>query len=189
MYSLLANEILGLPLWAFILIVAAAVLLVVIIIVVAAVVSKKKHRGEDEEGTPVKDDAKESKSAEPEEKPAEEKESKPAEKPAEKPAPKAESKPAAKPAAKAESKPAAKQESKTEAKADDNKAKPANKVYHIAKRKDDGMWQIKAAGGGKAIKLFKTQKEAIAYCKTLAENQDASIMIHKEDGSFRKLTY
>lgn len=178
MYNLLANEILGLPLWAFILIVAAVVLLVAIIIIVAVVVSKKKHgkKVEDkEERTPVKDEsAKESKSAEPEEKPAE------------KPAPKAESKPAEKPA----EKPAAKQESKTEVKADDNKtAKPANKVYHIAKRKDDGMWQIKAAGGGKAIKLFKTQKEAIAYCKTLAENQDASIMIHKEDGSFRKLTY
>lgn len=63
------------------------------------------------------------------------------------------------------------------------------KVYHISKRKEDGMWQIKAAGGEKAIKLFKTQKEAIDYCKTLADNQDASIMIHKEDGSFRKLTY
>ena len=51
------------------------------------------------------------------------------------------------------------------------------------------MWQIKAAGGEKAIKLFKTQKEAIDYSKTLADNQNASIMIHKEDGSFRKLTY
>ena len=51
------------------------------------------------------------------------------------------------------------------------------------------MWQIKAAGGAKAIKLFKTQKEAIDYCKNLADNQDANIMIHKEDGSFRKLTY
>lgn len=67
--------------------------------------------------------------------------------------------------------------------------KPANKVYHISKRKSDGMWQIKAAGAEKAIKLFRTQKEAIDYCKTLANNQDASIMIHKEDGSFRKLTY
>lgn len=178
MYSLLANEILGLPLWAFILIVAAAVLLVAIIIVVAVVVSKKKHCGEvdgedavdEETEQPVKDETKESKSAEPEEKPAE------------KPLSETEVKPVAKPAAK--------QESKTEVKTEDNKsAKPANKVYHIAKRKDDGMWQIKAAGGGKAVKLFKTQKEAIAYCKTLAENQDASIMIHKEDGSFRKLTY
>ena len=65
--------------------------------------------------------------------------------------------------------------------------KQTKKVYHISKRKEDGMWQIKAAGGEKAIKLFKTQKEAIDYCKTLADNQDANIRIHKEDGSFRKL--
>ena len=67
--------------------------------------------------------------------------------------------------------------------------KSASKVYHISKRKDDGRWQIKAEGGAKAIKLFLTQKEAIDYCKTLAGNQEARIMIHKEDGSFRKLTY
>ncbi len=66
-------------------------------------------------------------------------------------------------------------------------AKTSGKVYHITKRKEDGMWQIKAAGAEKAIKLFKTQKEAIEYCKTLAGNQDASIMVHKEDGSFRKV--
>lgn len=66
-------------------------------------------------------------------------------------------------------------------------AKTSGKVYHITKRKEDGMWQIKAEGAEKAIKLFKTQKEAIEYCKTLAGNQDASIMVHKEDGSFRKV--
>lgn len=64
-----------------------------------------------------------------------------------------------------------------------------DKVYHISKRKADNRWQIKAAGGAKAIKLFNTQAEAIDYGKQLAENQDARIMIHKEDGSFRKLTY
>lgn len=68
-----------------------------------------------------------------------------------------------------------------------NTAKTSSKVYHITKRKEDGKWQIKAEGAEKAIKLFKTQKEAIEYCKTLAGNQDASIMVHKEDGSFRKV--
>lgn len=68
-----------------------------------------------------------------------------------------------------------------------NTAKTSGKVYHITKRKEDGKWQIKAEGAEKAIKLFKTQKEAIEYCKTLAGNQDASVMVHKEDGSFRKV--
>lgn len=64
-----------------------------------------------------------------------------------------------------------------------------NKVYHISKRKEDGRWQIKIEGGAKAIKLFNTQAEAMDYGKTLAQNQDARIMLHKVDGSFRKLTY
>lgn len=70
---------------------------------------------------------------------------------------------------------------------DDKKA--ANKVYHISKRKDDGKWQVKLAGGSKALKLFKTQAEAIDYAKALAETQEARIVIHKTDGSFRNLTY
>jgi cytoskeletal protein RodZ len=77
-------------------------------------------------------------------------------------------------------------------KADDaskDDAKTAAKVYHISKRKDDGKWQVKFAGGSKAIKLFDTQAEAIEYAKKLADNQDARIVIHKEDGSFRRLTY
>ncbi len=97
-----------------------------------------------------------------------------------KPAP---AKPAAKPAP-AEKPAPAKPAAKTTAA---NTAKTSGKVYHITKRKEDGKWQIKAEGAEKAIKLFKTQKEAIEYCKTLAGNQDASIMVHKEDGSFRKV--
>ena len=41
----------------------------------------------------------------------------------------------------------------------------------------------------KALKLFKTQQEAIDYAKKVAGNQDGFIVIHKKDGSFRKLTY
>ncbi len=63
------------------------------------------------------------------------------------------------------------------------------KVYHITKRKLDGKWQIKFNNGKKAIKLFDTQLQAIEYAKALAINQEASIMIHKEDGTFRKLRY
>ena len=53
--------------------------------------------------------------------------------------------------------------------------------YHVAKR-TDGKWQVKFAGGEKAIKLFDTQAEAIAYAKKLAQNQEGSISIHKKDG-------
>lgn len=130
---------------------------------------------------------------------------KPAEKPAEKPvetrAKDPEPKPAAKPAETKdkETKPIRKTEPKSEPKPAEkpvaekeevsNSIPKADKVYHISKRKQDGKWQIKAAGGAKAIKLFDTQKEAIAYAKTLADNQEARIVVHKMDGSFKKDKY
>ena len=64
----------------------------------------------------------------------------------------------------------------------------AARNYHVAKR-PDGKWQVKFAGGEKAIKLFATQAEAIEYAKKLAENQDGSISIHKKDGKMRKQKY
>ena len=67
-------------------------------------------------------------------------------------------------------------------------SKDTAKNYHVAKR-PDGKWQVKFAGGEKAIKLFDTQAEAIAYAKKLAVNQDGSLSIHKKDGKMRKQKY
>ncbi len=66
--------------------------------------------------------------------------------------------------------------------------KTAARNYHIATR-PDGKWQVKFAEGKKAIKLFDTQAEAIAYAKQLAKNQEGSISIHKKDGKMRKQKY
>lgn len=67
--------------------------------------------------------------------------------------------------------------------------KKTAKNYHVSLRKEDGKWQVKFAGGEKAIKLFSTQAEAIAYAKKLAENQEGNISIHKKDGKLRKQKY
>ena len=64
-------------------------------------------------------------------------------------------------------------------------AELTNKVYLISKRKTDGKWQVKFANGERALKLFDTQLEAIAYAKEKAKNQDGSISIHKVDGKIR----
>ena len=72
--------------------------------------------------------------------------------------------------------------------ADAAEEKERARNYHVAKR-PDGKWQVKFAGGEKAIKLFDTQVEAIAYAKKLAENRDGSITIHKKDGKMRKQRY
>ncbi len=101
----------------------------------------------------------------------------------------------AKTAAKTDKKASAPVKEKTPAKEEKAKApapakeeKTAARNYHVAKR-PDGKWQVKFAGGEKAIKLFATQAEAIEYAKKLAENQDGSISIHKKDGKMRKQKY
>ena len=112
--------------------------------------------------------AKEEKAEEVKEAPAPKKEAPkkaPAKKPAAKPAPK-KAAPAKKPAAK----PAASKESDT-------------KVYHLTKRKEDGMWAITFVGGQKAVKLFKTKKEAEEHLATLTKNQGATALIRNSKGA------
>jgi oligopeptide transport system ATP-binding protein len=130
--------------------------------------------------------------AEPNEEPKQEEE-KPAEdvvkSEEEKSAPAEETKPAAKPS---EAKPVKKSEAteKTETKkkaaapAKDDETKEGKRVYHVAKR-EDGMWQIKYAGGEKAIKLFKTKAEAEEAAKVMAENQGGVVLSHASKGAHK----
>ena len=60
--------------------------------------------------------------------------------------------------------------------------KDGTRVYHVTKRKD-GKWEVKYAGGQKAIKLFDTQKEALEYTKKMAENQGGSVLVHASKGA------
>ena len=87
----------------------------------------------------------------------------------------------------------AEQEAATEEAAEENAqpnapVKPRKKSYHIALR-EDGKWQVKLSKGGRALKLFRTQAEAIAFAKEKAKNQDGHIIIHKVDGKIRKQKY
>lgn len=61
--------------------------------------------------------------------------------------------------------------------------KEGKRVYHVSKREEDGMWQVKYAGGEKAIKLFKTKAEAAEYCEKMAENQDGVVLYHNSKGA------
>ena len=64
----------------------------------------------------------------------------------------------------------------------EEKAKPTFRTYHVVKRPDDGKWEVKFAGGAKAIKLFNTQAEALEYSKKMAENQDGKVLVHNSKG-------
>lgn len=68
----------------------------------------------------------------------------------------------------------------------EDKKKADGKVWHITKRTDDGMWQVKAEGASKATKLFKTKAEAEDYVKTLVSNNEGSRVVkHKKTGEFQ----
>lgn len=70
----------------------------------------------------------------------------------------------------------------------EKKAVNRPKNYHVSLR-EDGKWQVKFAKGARALKLFDTQADAIAFAKEKAENQDGTITIHKKDGKIRKQRY
>lgn len=61
-------------------------------------------------------------------------------------------------------------------------SKENKRVYHVAKR-EDGMWQVRFAGGEKAIKLFKTKVEAEEYTKQMAKNQKGVMLKHNSKGA------
>ena len=74
---------------------------------------------------------------------------------------------------KAEKKPAPKQEEKKVV---------THRNYHVVKR-PDGKWEVKYAGGEKAIKLFKTQAEAVEFTKKMADNQGGVMLVHNSKGA------
>lgn len=54
---------------------------------------------------------------------------------------------------------------------------------HVTPR--NGNWQVKGAGNSKATKLFDTQKDAIAYGRDIASNQQSELVIHRPNGQIR----
>ena len=105
----------------------------------------------------------------------------PAKKPAAKPAPAKKAAPAKKPAPAKKAAPAKKPAPKAAPKKEEKKVVDFRN-YHVAKRAD-GKWQVKYAGGEKAIKLFDTQKEALEYTKKMAANQGGSVLVHASNGA------
>ena len=68
-----------------------------------------------------------------------------------------------------------------------NYYKDKARVYHISRSKFmSKYWQVKLATGERAIRIFDTQAEAIAYAKQLVKKQGGSIRIHSMKGQIRK---
>jgi len=59
------------------------------------------------------------------------------------------------------------------------------KIYHVSQH--ESGWQVKARGSEKALKTFKTQKEAIDYANKIGgKDSDNSVLVHGKTGKFRK---
>lgn len=58
----------------------------------------------------------------------------------------------------------------------------AKKAYHVTKRAQDNKWSVKFAKGQRAIKLFNTKEEAVAFANDLAKSQDAIVFTHASKG-------
>jgi hypothetical protein len=51
-----------------------------------------------------------------------------------------------------------------------------------------GGWTVFRSGARRATRNFKTQKEAVALGRAIAKKNKATLVVHDEDGSVRKVT-
>lgn len=58
-----------------------------------------------------------------------------------------------------------------------------HKNQHVTPKGD--FWQVKGEGNEKATKLLNTQKDAIEYGRTIAQNQHSELFIHGQNGQIR----
>lgn len=61
--------------------------------------------------------------------------------------------------------------------------KDVDRIYHVMKRAKDDRWIVKIAQSRKAIKIFDTQKEAIAYAEVLAGNNKGVVRVFASKGA------
>ncbi|MGG0717940.1 DUF2188 domain-containing protein [Robertmurraya massiliosenegalensis] len=59
------------------------------------------------------------------------------------------------------------------------------KNQHVTPHSDGGF-QVKGARNSRATKVFDTQREAIAYGKEIAKNQQSELVIHNLKGRIRE---
>lgn len=50
---------------------------------------------------------------------------------------------------------------------------------------NNGEWQVKREGSGRATKNFTTQQQAINYARDIARKQQSELVIHGRDGRIR----
>lgn len=59
----------------------------------------------------------------------------------------------------------------------------AGKNQHVVPHGSD--WAVKGAGNERATSIHHTQQEAIDAARTIAQNQQSEVLIHRPDGTIR----
>jgi hypothetical protein len=59
----------------------------------------------------------------------------------------------------------------------------AKKNLHVTPHEDG--WAVRGAGNEKATSIFRTQREAIAAARRIAENQRSELIVHGRNGRIR----
>ena len=58
--------------------------------------------------------------------------------------------------------------------------------YTVKFDKEKNDWVILKSGSERAIRRCKTKEEALKVAKTLSENSDVPLTVHKKNGKFQK---
>ena len=58
--------------------------------------------------------------------------------------------------------------------------------YTVKFDKEKNDWVILKSGSERAIRRCKTKEEALKTAKTLSENSDVPLTVHKKNGKFQK---
>jgi hypothetical protein len=59
-----------------------------------------------------------------------------------------------------------------------------NKVWHVVAGMGGG-WAVRPGGAGRATRSFSEEKDAVAFARDLAKRDDATLFVHRADGSVR----
>ena len=55
---------------------------------------------------------------------------------------------------------------------------------HVVPR--DGKWAVKPEGSDTPTSIHQTQRKAIDRAKSIAQNQESELLVHRKDGTIRE---
>jgi len=51
-----------------------------------------------------------------------------------------------------------------------------------------GGWSVFRSGAARSSRIFKTEKEAVAYARAIAKRDKVTLFVHRDDATVREMT-